>query len=112
MTMKHDERRDSIRAKRFISVRHRLVKHLKRKVESPWQFSTSENMSLSGLLFVSAAPYHPKDTIELQVTMSGVLDIFNGFGQVVRVSHKKGDNYHVAVRYADLKFKHRRSKIA
>src|SRR5476649_501550 len=103
-----DERRDSIRAKRIITVRHRLVKHNNRKVDSMWQLATTENMSLSGLLFVSALAYHPGDIIELQVVMSGVLEIFNGFGKVVRASRNKGGYYHVGVKYVDLKSKRRR----
>jgi len=103
-----DERRDSIRAKRIITVRHRLVKHNNRKTDSMWQLATTENMSLSGLLFVSALAYHLGDIVELQVVMSGVLDIFNGYGKVVRVSHKKGGHYHVGVKYVDLKPKRHR----
>lgn len=97
-----DERRDSIRAKRIITVRHRLIKHDNRKVNSMWQLSTTENMSLSGLLFVSAIAYHIGDVIELQVVMSGVLDIFNGYGKVVRISRNKGGYFHIAVKYVDL----------
>ena len=103
-----EERRDSIRAKRIITVRHRLVKHNNRKVESMWQLATTENMSLSGQLFVSALPYHAGDIVELQVVMSGALDIFNGYGKVVRASRNKGGHYLVAVRYVDLKPKRRR----
>jgi len=105
-----EERRDSFRAKRIITVRHRLVKHRSRKVNSMWQLATTENMSLSGLLFVSALTYHLNDIIELQVVMSGVLDIFNGFGKVVRVNRSKSGYYHVAVRYVDLKSKRRPAK--
>ena len=98
-----EERRDSIRAKRIITVRHRLVKHNGRRVDSMWQLAATRDMSLSGLLFVSALPYHPNDVIELQVVMSGVLDIFNGFGKVVRASRNKSGYYNVAVKYVDLK---------
>jgi hypothetical protein len=106
-----EERRDSIRAKRIITVRHRLVKHNSRKVDdSMWQLATTENMSLSGLLFVSALPYHPGDIIELQVVMSGVLDIFNGFGKVIRATRNKGGYYQVGVQYVDLKAKRRPAK--
>lgn len=105
-----EERRDSMRAKRIITVRHRLFKHNKRKVDSMWQLATTEDMSLSGLLFVSALAYHPGDIIELQVVMSGVLDIFNGFGKVIRVSRNKGGYYKVAVKYVDLKLKRRPAK--
>lgn len=105
-----EERRDSIRAKRIITVRHRLVKHNSRKINSMWQLATTENMSLSGLLFVSALPYQAQDIIELQVVMSGLLDIFNGFGQVVRSTRHKSGYYHVAVKYVDLKHKRRPAK--
>ncbi len=102
MTIKNvGERRDSVRAKRVITVRHRRIKHKGRKVEAAWQWSTTRNMSLSGLLFVSALPYEADDIVELQVVMSGVLDIFNGYGKVIRVMHNKGGYYHVGVKYVD-----------
>ena len=107
-----EERRDSMRAPRIITVRHRLVKHKGRKVESAWQLATTENMSLSGLLFVSALPYGVGDVVELHVVMSGVLDIFNGYGSVVRCEKKEfGVFYKVAVKFSDLREK-RRIKIA
>lgn len=104
------ERRDSVRAKRIITVRHRLTKHNNRKVNAMWQMSTTENMSLSGLLFVSALDYHQGDIIELQVVMSGILDIFNGYGKVVRSVRNKGGYYQIAVKYVDLKSRHRPAK--
>jgi hypothetical protein len=100
-----EERRDSVRTRRIITVRHKLVRHNNRKVDSMWQLSATENMSLSGLLFVSVLPYHINDIIELQVVMSGVIDIFNGYGKVVRFSRHKGGYYNVAVKYVDLKSK-------
>ena len=106
----HDERRDSIRAKRIVTVRHRIVEHNGKKVDSMWQLSTTENMSLSGLLFVSALAYHMGDTVELQVVMSGVLDIFNGYGKVVRTTRNKGGYYLIGVKYVDLKIKKRPAK--
>src|SRR5580704_14818902 len=105
-----EERRDSVRAKRIITVRHRLVKHNGRKTDSIWQLATTENMSLSGLLFVSALAYHAGDIVELQVVMSGVLDIFNGFGKVIRTTRNKGGYYQVGVRYVDLKSRRRPAK--
>ena len=45
-----EERRDSIRAKRIITVRHCLVKHNNRKVNTMYKLSTTENMSLSGFI--------------------------------------------------------------
>src|SRR5271154_3960231 len=105
-----EERRDSIRAKRIITVRHRLVKRNSRKVDTIWQLATTENMSLSGLLFVSALAYHPGDIVELQVIMSGVLDIFNGFGKVIRAFRNKGGYYQVGIKYVDLKLRPRPAK--
>jgi hypothetical protein len=67
-------------------------------------------MSLSGLLFVSALAYQPGDIVELQVVMSGVLEIFNGFGKVVRATRNKGGYYQVGVRYVDLKSRRRSAK--
>jgi len=113
MSAKHDpfeDRRDSVRSKRIITVRHRLVRHNNRKVISMWQLAATENMSLSGLLFVSALAYHPGDVIELQVVMSGVLDIFNGYGKVIRLSRTKSGYYHIAVKYVNLKSKRRPAK--
>jgi len=104
------ERRDNVRAKRIITVRHRLIKHNNRKVNSMWQLAATKDMSLSGLLFVGALAYHPGDIIELHVVMSGVLDIFNGFGKVVRASRNKGGYYQIAVKYVDLKSKRRPAK--
>jgi hypothetical protein len=105
-----EERRDSVRAKRIITVRHRLIKRNNRKATSMWQLATTENMSLSGLLFVSALAYHPGDILELQVIMSGVLDIFNGFGKVIRSTRNKGGYYKVGVQYVDLKSRRRSAK--
>jgi hypothetical protein len=113
MPNKHDnfeERRDSVRAKRIITVRHRLIKHSNRKVNSLWQLATTENMSLSGLLFISALAYHPGDIVELEVVLSGILDIFNGYGKVIRASRNKGGYYQIAVKYVDLKARRRAAK--
>jgi len=98
-----EDRRDSIRAHRIITVRHRLVKQKGSKNSNPWQLSVTENMSLSGLLFVSAIAYDKGDLVEVEVVMSGILDIFNGYGEVVRVNHHKGGHYLVAIKYVDLK---------
>lgn len=108
--MSFEERRDSVRVKRIITVHHRLIKHNNRKVNSKWQLATTQDMSLSGLLFVSALVYQPGDIIELRVVMAGILDIFNGFGKVVRVFRNKGGYYQIGVHYVDLKSKSRSAK--
>ncbi len=52
----------------------------------------------------------PGDIVELQVVMSGVLDIFNGFGKVIRATRNKGGYYQVGVKYVDLKSRRRSAK--
>lgn len=97
------ERRDSVRTRRIITVRHRLVKHKNRQVNGAWQTSVTENMSLSGLLFVAPVAYQVGDHLEVEVVMSGILDIFKGYGEVVRLVRHKAGHYHVAIKYVDLK---------
>ncbi len=98
----HD-RRDSVRVKRIVTVRHRLFKREGKKREDIWQLATTEDMSYSGLLFSSALPYKIEDIVELQVVMSGVLYLFNGYGKVVRMVREKGGTFHVGIKYVDLK---------
>lgn len=106
----YNERRDSVRVKRIVTVRHRLHRRDNKKREDVWQLSTTEDMSYSGLLFSSILPYKLGDTVELQVVMSGVLYLFNGYGKVVRISEKQKGVFLVAVKYADLKTRHRDAK--
>jgi len=105
----HD-RRDSVRVKRIVTVRHRLFKRDGKKREDIWQLATTEDMSYSGLLFSSVLPYKINDEIELQVVMSGVLYLFNGYGKVVRVAKEKGGTFHIGVKYVDLKARRRSGK--
>lgn len=104
------DRRDSVRVKRIVTVRHRLHKRGSKKHDDIWQLSTTEDMSYSGLLFASVLPYQPADILELEVVMSGVLFLFKGYGSVVRVSENRKGYYQVAVKYADLKGRHRDAK--
>ena len=104
------ERRGSLRARRIVTVRHRLFKRHGKKVVSPWILSTTENMSATGLLFNSPIGYKVNDVIEVQVVMSGILDIFNGYGKVVRVEAKRGGYYHIALHYVGLKPRRRSAK--
>src|SRR6266850_6385027 len=100
------EKREYVRAKRILSVRHRLVKRKNKPMHEFWYLSTTEDMSVNGLLFTSAMPYQKNDVIELEIVMSGVLDIFRGHGKVVRVQKKEsGAFYSVAVQYIDIKAK-------
>ena len=104
------ERRDSVRIKRIVTVRHRLHKRDNKKREDIWQLATTEDMSYSGLLFNSVLPYEKEDIVELQVVMSGVLYLFNGYGRVVRVLKNHKEYFQIAVKYVDLKSRHRDAK--
>jgi len=105
-----NERRDGVRVRRIVTVRHRLHKRDNKVREDVWQLATTEDMSYSGLLFTSVLPYKANDVVELQVVMSGVLFLFNGFGRVMRVAENKKDSYRIAVKYVDLKNRHRGAK--
>ncbi len=101
-----EERRQFVRAKRILSVRHRLYQRKGRPMHEFWYLSTTEDMSVNGLLFTSAMPYIKSDVIEIEIVMSGVLDIFRGFGKVIRACKKEsGAFYNVAVQYVDIKGK-------
>ena len=101
-----EERRSSVRAKRILSIRHRLYKRGMQVYNEPWYLSTTEDMSYNGLLFSSSAAYQKNDIVEIEVIMSGVLDIFKGFGKVVRTAKKEsGVIYSIAVVLIDLKAK-------
>ncbi len=98
------ERRSSVRVKRVLSIRHRLHKRAGKTFREPWYLSTTEDMSYNGILFSSSALYQVDDILEVEVVMSGVLDIFKGYGQVVRVEkNSSGTLYDTAVRLIDLK---------
>lgn len=105
----HD-RRDSVRVKRIVTVRHRLHKRESKKYNDVWQLATTEDMSYSGLLFSSALPYKAGDTLELEVVMSGVLYLFKGYGSVIRVGENRKGYYQIGVKYIDLKNRHRDAK--
>ena len=103
------DRRRGARAKRILSVRHRLHKRKGKPANDTVHLSTTENMSHSGLLFVTTVPYQVNDIIELRVVMSGVLDVFNGYARVARVEKKEtGVVYLVGVEYSNLKLRRKR----
>jgi len=82
------ERRKSLRARRVMSVQHRLFKRNGKKISDSWHLSATQDMCANGLLFGSDFQYLADDTVELRVVMAGALDIFNGLGRVVRVDKK------------------------
>lgn len=90
------ERRQSIRAKRVLSIEYRLAG----KKNERWNLSTTEDMSLGGLSFYSEEQYRSGAKLEIHVVMSGVLDIYKGNATVVR-SEKRSNGvvFLVAVKF-------------
>ena len=94
----YQERRGTLRAKRVLSIQFR--RSHPRNAENFWNLSTTQDMSISGLTFYTDQEYHRGDMLEVNVAMSGVLDIFKGLAKVVRVERKKtGVYYFVAVQF-------------
>lgn len=105
------ERRSFARAKRVLSIEFRLVKSKRRNVDSMWHLSTTEDMSFGGLAFYTENEYRMGDTLEVRVVMSGVLDIYSGYGKIVRMERKKTGSYFlVAVKFLGMKVKNRNAK--
>ena len=106
-----EERREALRAKRILSIQFRIVKSRVIDYDSHWHLSTTHDMSLMGISFLSDIPVQVDDIIELQVVMSGILDICKGYGQVVRVEKKAtGAFYMAAVKFVESPFKKSPSK--
>ena len=107
-----EERRKYIRAKRILSIRHRLSQRAGKMGEDDlWHMSLTEDMSAGGILFTTNILYEMGDILEIQIVMSGVLDIFRGYGRVIRVEKKpRGAFYHIGVEYTDLKPRRRKAK--
>jgi len=96
------ERRKALRARRILSIQYRMVKSRYKDGDTQWHLSTTHDMSLLGLAFLSDVPYAIDDALELHVVMSGILDIYKGYGKVVRVERKTtGAFYLIAVKFVD-----------
>ncbi|MBI5150780.1 MAG: hypothetical protein HZA28_08450 [Candidatus Omnitrophica bacterium] len=94
------ERRGWPRAKRILSIEYRLFRNRRPQTNRSWHLSTTDNVSAEGLAFYSDHEYRKGDVLELRVVMSGVLDIFNGRGEVIRADQKRtGACFFVAVRF-------------
>lgn len=101
-----EERREAIRAKRILSIQFRIVKSRVKDFDNSWHLSTTHDMSFSGIAFLSDIPMQVDDVVELQVVMSGILDVCKGFGQVVRVEKKSTGVYcMVAVKFVESPLK-------
>jgi hypothetical protein len=104
------ERRGAIRARRKLAIQHRLIKSQSKHLSTEWLLSTTRDMSVTGILFSSNVPYKPGAVIEIEVTMSGVIEIFKSFAKVVRVVKTGPTAFDVAVKLVELKPRSRSAK--
>lgn len=84
------ERRSAIRAKRVLSIQFRLLQTSRKGATTEWHLSTTYDMSLGGIAFYTDQEFRTGDILEVEVVMSGILDIYKGLGRVVRVERKRG----------------------
>ena len=95
-----EDRRNAIRAQRILSIQYRVVKTKTRNTDKRWHLSTTHDMSATGLSFLSDIEYRMDDVLELHVVMSGVLDVFKGYGEVRRIDKKDTGSFcFVAVKF-------------
>lgn len=110
------DRRQAIRAQRILSIQYRVVSSKSRSIDKSWHLSTTHDMSATGLSFLSDVVYRIDDVLELHVVMSGVLDVFKGYGQVVRIDKKDTGSFcFVAVKFVQsprITPRQRKSKAA
>ncbi len=94
------ERRLCLRTQRILSIEYRLKKGRLKNADRSWHLSTTHEISLGGVSFYSDYEYHTGDVLEIQVAMSGVINVFRGFGKIVHVQHKQmAASYLVAVKF-------------
>ena len=107
----YENRRRWVRAKRVLSMEVRLVKTKRPHPDRSWYLTTTQDMSLGGLSFYTDREYRIEETIELRVIMSGVLDIFKGLAEIVRIEKKEtGVHSLVAIKFIDKPMTHQFSK--
>ncbi len=102
------ERRNFIRARRVLSIEYKLVRRGKKSLKGPWHLSITQDMSLGGIAFFTSEQYKTNDILEVNVVMSGILDIFKGLGKIVRVEERVSKScYLVAIQFIPKKNKNR-----
>ncbi len=106
-----DERRYGMRAKRILSIQYRLHKTKAGNNDRNWYLSTTQDMSVSGVGFLSEKSFIQGDIIELQIIMSGVLEIYSGLAKIVRVERKKSAAFYlIGAKFLGPKVKPRKAK--
>ena len=95
------ERRRYTRAKRILSIEYRLYKSKRQNADREWHLSTTEDVGPEGLSFYSDHEYQLGDILDVRVVMSGLLEVFKGWGAVIRAEQKHlGACFFIALRFA------------
>ncbi len=92
------ERRRYPRIERILSIQYRLKKSKQKNADkTTWYNSNTHDMSVEGVSFVAPRPFFPGDILELQVVMSGVLNVVSAEGKIVRIEDKKRGKYLIGI---------------
>ena len=104
MEKSKSDKRGALRARRILSIQHRLFQSINSKEPvdgSQWSVSMTRDMSVGGIGFYSEEQYKEDDILELNVVMSGVLDVLKGYGRVVRSEEKTPFGYLTAIQFVE-----------
>ncbi len=96
------ERRQWVRVDRVLNIEYKLVEKRGQQRDACWHLSTTQDMSVGGLSFLSEYKYKQGDLLKIKVVMSGILDIYEGYATVVHVREKNSSGlYLLGVKFTD-----------
>lgn len=88
------ERRKYPRVARILSIQYRLKKSVYKEADkTTWYNSSTHDMSVDGVAFMTDRSFMVGDILELQVVMSGILSVVSAEGKIVRIEDKKRGKY-------------------
>lgn len=100
MVQSNKERRQWTRAKRVLSVEYYPDKAVSKKYPPIPQVSLTHDMGIGGLTLYTDQEYRVGEILHIKVVMAGLLDIFSGRAQVVRINKKpNAAHYFIAVKF-------------
>ncbi len=92
------ERRKYPRVARILSIQYRLKRSKYKDADkTTWYNSNTHDMSVEGVAFITSRAFMVGDILELQVVMSGILNVVSAEGKIVRIEEKKRDKYLIGV---------------
>ena len=88
------ERRQWVRSDHVLNIQYKLV-NKKQSSDTSWHLSTTQDMSVGGLSFLSEFEYKKGDLLRIKVVMSGILDIYDGYAEVVHIRRKEDNGLYL-----------------